>query len=217
MIKRYLLTLLALFLLVIAYLLTLLPLQIVRSNLSMATYGKALLVWGVLAALSFLPAISIILKKIWFFHGRGTPLPEKELRAALLAINELNIPIRVREKRKQLVAGWRYDDPDWCEYMVAAHLSRLYELHLRFNEATHTVHVSDRYRKVNFDLCPVRVKTGLLALPRPFFALQRKKNMTIENYGNMAPSEFSFRPAEIKSPLTNSILARGWNVRFTLL
>ena len=216
MIKRYLLTLIALFLLVIGYLLTLLPLQIVRSHLSMATYGKALLIWGVLVALSFVPAVSIILKKIWFFHGKGTPLPAKELRAALLAINELNIPIRITNKRKQLVAHWRYDDRKWCEYMVAAHVSRLYELRLRFNEATHTVHVSDRYRKVNFDLCPVRVKTGLLALPRPCFGLQRKK-YTIEHYGNMAPSEFSFRPAEIKSPLINSILARGWNVRFTLL
>ncbi|HHB76490.1 MAG TPA: hypothetical protein ENK84_08090 [Desulfobulbus sp.] len=217
MIKRYLLTFCAFFLLVIGYLLTLLPLQIVRSDLSTATYGKALLVWGILVALSFVPAVAMIIKKIWFFHGTGVPISEKELRAALLTVNRLKIPVRVTEGRKQLIAGWRYDDPYWCEQMVAGHVSRLYELHLRFDEATHTVRVTDRLRKVNFDLCPVRVKTGLLALPRPFFALTRRKNYTIEKYGDMVPSDFSFQPAEIKSPLLNSILARGWNVQFTLL
>ncbi|HHL34697.1 MAG TPA: hypothetical protein ENJ30_10070 [Desulfobulbaceae bacterium] len=217
MIKRYLLTFGAFFLLVIGYLLTLLPLQVIRSDLSTATYGKALLAWGVLVALSFVPAVAMIIKKIWFFHGTGVPISEKELRAALLRVNGLKIPIRVTEKRKQLVVEWRYDDPDWCEHMVAAHVSRLYELHLRFNEATHTVRVTDRYRKVDFDLCPVRVKTGLLALPRPFFALTRRKSDTIEHYGDMAPFDFSYQPKEIKSPLLNSILARGWNVQFTLL
>jgi len=217
MIKRYLLTLGAFFLLVIGYLLTLLPLQIIRSELSTATYGKALLVWGILVALSFVPAVAMIIKKIWFFHGTGRPIPEKELHAALLRVNKLKIPIRVTEKRKQLIVEWRYDDPDWCEYMVAAHVSRLYELYLRFDDPTHTVRVTDRRRKVNFDLCPVRVKTGLLALPRPFFSLPRRKKYTFENYSNMAPSDFSFTPGEIKAPLLNSILARGWNVQFTLL
>ncbi len=217
MIKRYLLTFGALFLLVIGFLLTLLPLQIVRADLNATTYGKALVVWGVLAVLFFVPAVAMMIKKIWIFHGTGTPLPEKELCAVLISVNALNIPVRVIEKRKQLVAGWRYDDPNWCKHLVAADISRLYELHLRFNEATHTVRVSDRYRRVNFDLCPVRVKTGLLALPRPFFALQRNKKMTIEQYADMAGSDFSFKPVEIKAPLLNSILVRGWDVQFTLL
>ncbi len=216
MIKRYLFTLGSLFLLVTCYLLTLLPLQVVRSDLSTATYVKALLVWGALVALSFLPAVSMIIKKIWLFHGRGTPIPETELRSALLTLNAMKIPVRIVEKRTRLVAGWRYDDPTWCEYMAFADISKVYEMRLSFSRENHTVTVSDRFRKVNFDLCPVRVKTGLLALPRPFFSLEKRKYPGIGQYEDMSPTDFHFTPTEIKSPLVNTILAHGWNVRFSL-
>ncbi len=214
MIKRYLLTFLAFSLLVIGYLLTLLPLQTVRSDLATGTYIKALLIWGVLVALSFVPAVSRTIKKIWVFPGSGEPVPEKDLRAVLLAINTMNVPIRVTEKRKRMLVGWRYDDPQWCERMVAAGLSRIYELRLKFNAKTRTVTVVDRYRRVNFDLCPVRVKTGILALPRPLFLL--KKGRGISTYRQMNPADFHFKPTEIKAPLTATILAHGWNVQFAL-
>lgn len=216
MIKRYLLTFAGLCLLIIAYLLTLLPLQIVRDDLAAETYLKALFVWGILVLFSFLPVVSILIKKIWFFHGTGRAVSEKQLRAILLAVNEMALPIRILKKGKRLVGQWRYDDPVWCEYMTAANVSTLYELRLKFRESTNTVLVSDHFRRVNFDLCPVRVKTGLLAVPRPLLGIKRNEKLGIEQYKKMKQFDFQYKPAEIKSPLLNTILAHGWNVQFTL-
>jgi len=216
MIKRYLLTFAGLCLLIIAYLLTLLPLQIIRDDLAAATYIKALLVWGILILFSLLPVVSLLIKKIWFFRGTGRAVSEKQLRALLLAVNEMALPIRILQKGKRLIGQWRYDDPDWCEYMVAANVSTLYELRLKFRESTNTVLASDRSRRGNFDLCPVRVKTSLLAVPRPLFGIRRNEESGIKQHKKMRPSDFQFKPAEIKSPLLNTILAHGWNVQFTL-
>jgi len=217
MIKRYLLTFAGLCLLIIGYLLTLLPLQIIRDDLAAETYLKALLVWGLLVLFSLLPVIALLIKKIWFFHGTGRAVSGKQLRAILLAVNDMALPIRILQKGKRLIGQWRYDDSDWCEYMVAANVSTLYELRLKFEKNTNTVLVSDRFRRVNFDLCPVRVKTGLFALPRPLLGIKKNEKLGIEQYKKMRPSDFQFKPSEIKSPLLNTILAHGWNVQFTLL
>jgi hypothetical protein len=216
MIKRYLLTFGGLCLLVIGYLLTLLPLLIVRDDLSTATYFKAMMVWGLLVSFSFLPGVALLIKKIWFFHGSGQSVSEKQLCSILMAVNEMAVPIQIEQKGKRLLAKWRYDDPDWCEYMAAANVSTLYELRLKFQKSTNTVLVSDRFRRVNFDLCPVRVKTGLLAFPRPLLGIKRDNKSGLKQYKKMGPSNFQFKPVELKSPLLNTILAHGWNVRFTL-
>lgn len=217
MIKRYFLTFGGFCLLAAIYLLTLLPLLMVRGDLANQTYIKALAVWGLLVLLSLGPALSLLLKKIWFFHGTGEPVSLKKLRASLMEVNEMHVPVRIEEKGKRLIAEWRYDDPSWCERMAEKNVTRLYELRLGFDENTRTVTLADRSRRVDLDLCPIRVKTGFLAVPRLFFAVKTGKNQGIEKYKEVAPSDFQFKPGEIKSPLVNTILAQGWNVRFALI
>ncbi len=217
MIKRYLLTFMGLFTLATVYLFTLLPLLMVRSGLSSQTYLEALAVWAVLFLLSLGPALSFLLKKIWFFQGTGTPVSLKELRATLMKVNGMHAPVRVLDKGKRLIVEWRYNDSDWCELMAEKKITRLYELRLGFDESTRTVTLSDRSRKVDFDLCPIRVKTGFLAMPRQFFAIRSAERNGIEKYRERRPSDFLFKPGEIKSPLVGTLLSLGWNVQFALL
>ena len=217
MIKRYTLTFAGFFLLAMIYLLTLVPLQIVRADLTNPTYMKALIVWGVLVLISLGPALSLLIKKIWVFHGKGRAITIKKLQSSLLAVNEMHVPVRIKKKGKRLIAEWRYDDPEWCERMAAENISRLYELRLLFNENTSTVTLSDRSRRVNFALCPIRIKTGLFSMPRLFFNINIRKNHQIEHYNNLLPIDYKFKAGEIKSPLVNTILNQGWNVQFSLL
>ncbi len=216
MIKRYLLTLMGFFILATIYLFTLLPLLMVRGDLSSQTYMKSLTVWGLLVLLSLGPALSFLLKKIWFFHGTGTPVSLHELQSTLMKINEMHVPVRVREKGKRLRVEWRYDDPDWCEQMAEKKLSRLYELRLDFDENTRTVTLFDRSRTVDFDLCPIRVKAGFFAMPRLVFGTRRMREYGLEKYRERRPSDYLFKPGEIKSPLVGTLLSLGWNVQFGL-
>lgn len=217
MIKRYILTFGGFLLLAMIYLLTLVPLLIVRTDLANPTYMKAFIVWGVLVLISFGPALSLLIKKIWLFHGKGRATTAKKLRAFLFSVNEMHMPIRIKKKGKRLVAEWRYDDPEWCERMAAENISKLYEFYLAFNENTNTVTLSDRSRRVNFALCPIRIKTGLFARPRLFFSIKTGKNFTFEQYNKLLPTDYLFNPSEIKSPVVNTILDQGWNVQLSLL
>ena len=201
----------------VIYLSTLLPLLLVRADLSTPTFLRSLTVWGLMALFSFGPALSFLIKKIWFFQGSGQAVSLHMLRDKLLAVNEMHCPVRVKEKGKRLIAEWRYDDPDWCERMAAESISRLYELRLVFDEHTNTVTFSDRLRKVDLSLCPIRVKTGFFSRPRLFFGIKIGEDQGVEQYTMLRPVDFRFKPSEIKSPIVNTMLDQGWNVRFSLL
>ncbi len=217
MIKRYLATLGGFLLLTAIYLATLLPLLLVRADVTSATFLRSMTVWGLLALFSLGPALSFLIKRIWFFRGKGQAVALHELRQHLLAINEIHCPVRVKEKGKRLIVEWRYDDPEWCEYMAAANVTRLYEVLLGLDESTNTVTFSDRGRKIDLSLCPIRIKTGFLSRPRLFFGIKIGKDRGVNQYSMVRPTDFRFKAQEIKTPIVNTILGHGWNVRFSLL
>jgi len=225
MIKRYLLTLFALLALVLGYCLTLLPLLVMRHEVATATSLKALLLWGFLALLSFPFFVSRLVKKIWFFQGSGEAVPEKQLRKALLVFNGENIPFTIHERGKRMRVQWRFEDPFWGEHLAATGIKRFYELHLSFAPDTRTVTVTDYNRRVDLDLCPIRVRPSFFALPRPCFQLKlsrktkrsRDEESTAEIIQNISSVQnFHFKPEDLKTPVVQLILKHGWNVRFAL-
>ncbi len=216
MLKRFLLTFFWLFLLLLLYLLTLLPLLVVRSQLDDPSFIWAFCLWGALAVLSFIPVLSRLIKQVWFFQGTGETLTLEQLQERLLSVNGMQGPVQAIRKRKSLVFTWKYQETLWCETFVRLGLSRLYELHCRFDPATRTVFLKDRIRKADFVICPERVKIGCLRIPLPFFSVRKRRLSGIEQYAILEPDEYAFHPREIKSPIMGTILASGWNVRFSL-
>jgi len=71
-------------------------------------------------------------------------------------------------------------------------------------------------RTADFLICPERVKIGSLRVPLPILTIRPRHLGTIEGYTTTAPHEYHFHPREIKSPVMGTILASGWNVRFSL-
>lgn len=217
MLKRSLLTLLFLFGLLLAALVGLLPLLVVRAKLDAPTYLLALCLWVALAILVLIPVFSMLLKKIWFFRGSGDPVPLDVLKERLLAINTMNCPVAALAKRKKIILTWRYQETQWCEMFSRLDLNRLFELHCHFDADTRTVTLVDRIRTADFLICPERVKIGRARIPLPLLRARSGRLATIEQYPALEAHDYDFHPREIKSPVMGTILACGWNVRFSLL
>ena len=215
MIKRYFLTIIAFLLLLLGYALTLIPLVIIGTGLEQQTHLLGFGIWGLLVLGSLIPALSMIISKIWFFQGHGEPVALKILQKKLLAVNHGNGPVQVQEKKKKFIVTWHYANPQWCELMNRMGMDKLYELHLVFDNATKTVVIADKIRSLRFVDCPEKVKTGFIAKPKPFLKVNLGKQWSIDNYTGAQPQDYSFQPGEIKSPVLGSILKCGWNVRFS--
>ncbi len=216
MLKRYIQTGLGFVLLFLVYYLTLFPILVIRTNLEDKYFILAIIVWGFLAGAFFIPAAAAILKRVWFFNGKGEPVVMDLLYSILLETNKYDAPVQITKKRKKFVVSWRHQDQNWCERFEKAGMKRLYELWLAFDNNTKTVTMSDKYRSANWDLSPIMVKTGWFVLSKPYFKITVGNEWGVENYEDTAPEDYNFSPNEIKSPVMNSILKNGWNVRFSL-
>ncbi len=216
MFKRYFYTVLGILSLLGIYYLSLFPILVIRTKLESNHFILAIAVWGFIAAVFFIPAIAIILKKAWFFKGKGEPIVLDLLQTIILSVNKTESPVEVKKHRKKLIVTWKYTDQVWCERLEKSGMKRMYELWLTFDNNTKTVSMSDRYRSANWELSPIAIKTGWLAATKPFFKVETGKEWGVENYEDTLPDDYSYTPNEIKSPVMNSILKNGWNVRFTL-
>ncbi|WP_153306414.1 hypothetical protein [Desulfogranum japonicum] len=167
-----------------------------------------------MALLCLLPAMSLIIRHIWFFKGTGKTLEMEAMRQKLFSINAMDCPVQVIKKKRSLIVTWNHSDWKWCDYMSCAGMKTLYELCLHFEPATNTVNISDKIRSVYFIVCPDEVKTGLFSWPRPLLNLYTGEKWTIEKYIDCIPPDFSFTPQEIKSPVLGTLRKHGWNIRF---
>ena len=172
--------------------------------------------WLALACLSLPVVLQVLLRRVWFFPGTGVAVDEDELRGRLLAVNNLDAPVRVVERRRKLVVGWRHDEVQWCELLSRRGMSGLYELHLRFEPRTRTVTLMDRRRPVQFLFCPEGVRPGRPHVVLPLVRLRPGRLGSMDQYAATEPFQYDFLPREIKAPVLGTILQSGWNVRFSL-
>ncbi|WP_456387527.1 hypothetical protein [Desulfolithobacter sp.] len=217
MIGRYLKTIGATLPLLLAYWLILWPGLLARDQMTAGQFLTYFMIWLSLFALSLPLLLSGIVRKFWFFPGKGEPVPPELLQSLLLSVNDMHAsPVRIRKKRKTFLVSWRCEEGLWCERMEQQGLKRLFELKLRFDPATRTVIVSGRSRSVDLSLCPIKVKQGWLGFPRPFFGIRLGKDWSLDIYRQTQPGDYNFTPAELLNPVVNEILRNGWNVRLSL-
>ncbi|GAB4341773.1 MAG: hypothetical protein Kow0089_16430 [Desulfobulbaceae bacterium] len=214
---RYIKTLAGVFLYLFCCVLALAPLLVIRPHIEGLHYGIGVTVWALVSFLCFFPVMAVIVNRVWFFRGKGEPISLERLRAMILDVNTLDAPVSVKEHGERLVVSWRCQDQEWCERIEKTKMKKLYELWLRFDTATRTVTMVDKYRSVDWSLSPVKVKTGWFAFGTPYFGVETGMAWGLENYTDARPEDYEFSPNEIKSPILNTILKHGWNVRFRLM
>lgn len=213
---RYAKTFFGIIIYILFFSLALIPLFVIRPNIENTHYSIAVTIWAVGTAIFFLPALAIIIKRIWFFEGKGEPIPLEQLKTILLEINDFGGPIYIKEKRNKLKASWKHQEQSWCELFENVRMKRIYELWMAFDRNTRTVIMTDKYRSADWKLSPIKVKTGWLAYPKPYFNVTVGEKWGIDNYVDSTPEDYNFTPKEIKSPILNTVLKNGWNVRFSL-
>jgi hypothetical protein len=216
MISRYLKTAGLVIPALACYGVSLLPLILVWPHLDTRPLIGAMAVWSILAVISLPFVLRLIIRKVWFFRGRGEPVSLNLLVSMLVGINELDCPVIARKKRNKIIFSWRSSEPAWCERMALEGRRKTYELRLRFDSDTRTVTMIDRVRRLDLDLCPVKVRTGLLSFPRLYCRISTGLHKGLESFKNRPPEEFRFQPRELKESVFNTIVANGWNVRFDL-
>ena len=213
---RIIKTFLGILLYILFFSLALVPILAIRANIENTYYSVAVSIWAFGTALFFLPALSIIIKRVWFFKSTGEPVPQDRLKEILMEVNEFGGPITVKMSRNKLVASWKYQEQSWCELLEKTNMKRMYELWMDFDNTTKTVFLTDKYRSTDWKLSPIKVKTGWFAYPKPYFKVTTGEEWGIDNYVDSSPDDYNFSQKEIKSPFLNTILKNGWNVRFSL-
>ncbi len=200
--------------LIIGYGISLIPLALVQPHLPVQPFATALLAWAVIYLLPLPVILRMIIRKAWYYKGKGQPITREQLKLKLLGINELKSPVIVNRKGEKLLLSWRCHDPEWCERMVVQGVSKQYELSLQFDGVTRTVIMSDRIRALNLALCPIKVKTSFLASPRFYCRVQTGDEWGLKLFEETSADGYRFKAQELKTPIFNAIVDNGWNVRF---
>jgi len=213
---RYIKTFSGVILYILFCFVALLPVLVIRTNIESIHYTIAVTIWSIGVCLFFFPALAIIIKKAWYFEGKSEPVALDKLQKILLEINKFDAPVSVQSQRKNIIFTWRHQDQSWCQLLEDAKLKKLYELWIYFDNRTKTVTMTDKYRSADWTLSPIKLETGWFAYSKPYFRIATGNAWGVENYADSSPQDYSFSPNEIKSPVLNTIIKNGWNVRFSL-
>lgn len=141
-------------------------------------------------------------------------VPAEALRARLLAVNDLNLPFRVREEGYRLVAEWRIADARWVGLMEVAGLTRAHEVHLELDPRTHKVLAQDRDRTVSWGAGFARPGASWSFFRGiNFFQYERGALLGLFFKGGHWTTrayDYCFRLAEMKNPLIQAVVGSGW-------
>ena len=173
------------------------------------------LVMMVLAVAIMVPYLDWAAKKVFRFKGEGEPVSEAELRAQIQAINQFDAPVTIEERKGKLVATWKYVDAHWRELLGKAGLTKVYELHIKFDHAQRLVTLIDVTKSVSWRAGPthVRLRGGFFRGTTLAYEIGKQWGIK-ENWELGQVYDYKFVPQEIKMPIMNSILRSGWDVRF---
>lgn len=193
----------------------------------LAREDEGLLLTAILAMmafmiLAFIPYLDQVIKRTFTFRGEGQPVPAGMLCRQILAVNRSRAPVMAEERLYDLVLTWKYVDARWWEVLSKAGLTRLYELHVKLDEKRCVATLIDVHKSVYWragptqvHIGPTRVQVGGHLRRGILVGYEIGKQWGIkENWEQGVVFDYKYVPAEIKTPVMNTILRSGWDVRF---
>jgi hypothetical protein len=186
----------------------------------LAQEDEGLLLTAILAMMAFLilafiPYLDQVTKRAFHFRGEGQPTPASTLRRQILAVNRFKAPVMAEERLYDLVLTWKYVDARWWRVLSKAGLTRLYELHVKLDEKRSVATLIDVRKSVRWRAGPTQVHVGRSVSRGILTGYEIGKQWGIaENWELGVVFDYKFVPAEIKTPVMNTILRSGWDVRF---
>ncbi|HCU25747.1 MAG TPA: hypothetical protein DF383_12085 [Deltaproteobacteria bacterium] len=169
----------------------------------------------VFSVATMVPYMDWVAKKVFRFNGEGKPVSEAELRAQIQTINQFDVPVMIEERKGKLVATWKYVDAHWRELLSKAGLTKVYELHIKFDHAQHLVTLIDVTKSVSWGAGPTELRLRWSFFRGIMLTYEIGKQWGIKESWKLGQVyDYKFRPKEVKMPIMNSILRSGWDVRF---
>lgn len=176
-------------------------------------------IWAPGAFIFYFPWFFWMTKKIWFFKADPvTPWPPEKIREEILSINTYDCPVTVKEKNpNHFIITWKYVDATWWEVFRKAGMRSNYRLHVKLDPARHEARLIDVETGMNWN-------AGLTGFHQRFtFFRGIMMKVSIgkawgirENFSLGKLYDYHFNSSEVKSPVFNTLLRAGWNVRFAL-
>jgi hypothetical protein len=168
----------------------------------------------ILMFITFLPFLNFTAKRSFYFKGQGTPASYADLKKAILSTNDCNVPVMVIEKKGQLIVTWKYVDAKWWETIAKAGLTKAYQLHIKLDEYKKEATLIDVEKNVLWGAGPTQVRLSGGYFRGIAVGIEVGDQWGIkENFHLGKIYDYKFQPSEIRTPVLNTILKRGWDVR----
>jgi len=145
------------------------------------------------------------------------PITLEEMRRRLLALNELDLPLRVRENTQgYLIAEWKLADSRWTGLLEKGGLSIAHHVKLNLDGHKRIARAIDFSRKVSWSA----------GVPNAAFSFSFFRGITFAEYGSGSACgllfkdgswtvdhayRYSYSLAELKEPLVAAIVTGGWS------
>ncbi|MDH6549003.1 hypothetical protein [Streptomyces sp. SAI-041] len=143
------------------------------------------------------------------------PMPGDQVRAALLDLNNPDIPYLVRdgsEEGADLVAEWRVLEPAWRTVFVRSQLSRVFKVYMRLIPEKDEVRALDQQFEVEWVGDTPRLSLSSEARRGQVKTVSKQWTLSRDDEGHREET-FSFDSDDLKKPLQSVVLKSGWTWR----
>ncbi|MFF7753427.1 hypothetical protein ACFZCP_30310 [Streptomyces sp. NPDC007971] len=146
-----------------------------------------------------------------------SPVPGEELRAALLELNQPDVPYVVRYgggEQCDLLAEWRLTEPAWQHTFVQSQISHAVRIRMRLDHKEHEVRALEEQWEVSRVGTPTSLQMTSEYSRGPSRTVSRRWTIGRGESGRLETTEtFRFDSAQLREPLRNAVLKSGWTWR----
>lgn len=137
-----------------------------------------------------------------------------ELKARLLALNtNPDLPFKIKEDGEKIVASWNIVDAKWIELFGKAGMKEYFELHLAFDETTHSVTYLEKSGSVQWTAGLPQVSFEANKFVGKSVSFQKSSAYGMKEDGSLGQIyNFDFSTAKITGPVFDTITHAGWKV-----
>ncbi|MGW5459309.1 hypothetical protein [Streptomyces sp. NPDC003996] len=145
------------------------------------------------------------------------PVPGGELRAALLGLNQPEVPYVIRYGGGEgcdLLAEWRLTELAWQHVFVQSQISHAVRIRMRLDRKEHELRALEEQWEVKRVGHPTRLEVTSAYTRGPSRTVSRSGTIRRGENGRLEVTEtFRFDSAQLREPLRATVLKSGWTWR----
>ncbi|MEU0048635.1 hypothetical protein [Streptomyces sp. NPDC006309] len=150
-----------------------------------------------------------------------SPVPGEEVRAALLGLNQPEVPYVIRYgggEQCDLLAEWRLTEPAWQQIFIRSQVSHAVRIRMRLDHKDHEVRALEEQWELSRAGTPTRLQMTSEYTRGPSRTVSRRWTIGRGTDGHLETTEtFRFDSAQMRDPLRDTVLKSGWTWRGVLL